>query len=220
MNTSLHKSSALAVHTRLVARERGAQHSVDGFDLVNGLFGQDVHNVVGLKVLELTQKDLNADNAIRVGFIFLEFETQATWPRANKGTSQPKKKKPLHLTAAARPSDRPTLKRRERTLKNHSLSDLSKLQPVALLCLTTASPFCHSPSTVTERLSLAVTVDSPGSTQLPSLMHFLTQHVQGYVAAQHPHKFPIFQEEGHRLTNVARYRAKQGFPHCARENPI
>ena len=100
-------------------------------------------------------------------------------------------------------------RREENSKKNNSLSDLLS-KPSAcrshsfssIFLSPHPSPLCHSPSTVRERLFLAVTKGLlAAAAQLPGLRHFLAQHIQGNAAAQsHPCKFPVFQEERNLFT--------------------
>ena len=101
---------------------------------------------------------------------------------------------------------------------------LSKLQPVAHTASFSflsphPSPLCHSPSTVREKASLAVTVGPPGSGNAATRPHAFSWHDISRAAWQ-PSQVPSPPRKGtpFRMTHLARKYAKHGCPHCAREN--
>ena len=81
------------------------------------------------------------------------------------------------------------------------------------------SPFCH---TVRERLSLAMTVRSPGSGDPATRPRAFpgTTHQGQRGSSRPPSQVPSLPRKGtpFRLAKKARQNARQGFTHCARES--
>ena len=109
----------------------------------------------------------------------------------------PSKRRSSHLSTLLlyTQNTQASLKRRDALIpKRHQVFSLDK----TCRRIPTGNPLlcCHNPSTVREGISCRNSRPLGSITQLPGLMHFLAQHVQGHATIQcHLCQLPILQEE-------------------------